>query len=101
MDTPRFEPDESQPLGTGPDSLPPRTARRLYKAASQGQLGKAWRQLRAPPPVHVGPKQWDEAVAKLTPHENQEGSALSCLFNQFLSASCGVDLLATRSGGTQ
>ena len=54
--------------------LPPRTARRLYKAASQGQLGKAWRQLRAPPPVHVGPKQWDEAVAKLTPHENQEGS---------------------------
>ena len=74
MDTPRFEPDESQPLATGPDSLPPRTARRLYKAASQGQLGKAWRQLRAPPPVHVGPKQWDEAVAKLTPHENQEGS---------------------------
>ena len=74
MDTPSFEPDEQQPLATGPDSLPPRTARRLYKAASQGQLGKAWRQLRAPPPVHVGPKQWDEAVAKLTPHENQEGS---------------------------
>ena len=74
METPRFEQDESQPLATGPDSLPPRTARRLYKAASQGQLGKAWRQLRAPPPVHVGPKQWDEAVAKLTPHENQEGS---------------------------
>ena len=74
MDTPNFEPDESQPLAAGPDSLPPRTARRLYKAASQGQLGKAWRQLRAPPPVHVGPKQWDEAVAKLTPHENQEGS---------------------------
>ena len=49
METPRFEPDESQPLATGPDSLPPRTARRLYKAASQGQLGKAWRQLRAPP----------------------------------------------------
>ena len=74
MDTPTFEPDERQPLATGPDSLPPRTARRLYKAASQGQLGKAWRQLRAPPPVHVGPRQWDEAVAKLTPHEQQEGS---------------------------
>ena len=74
LDTPRYEPDESQPLATGPDSLPPRTAKRLYKAASQGQLGKAWRQLRAPPPVHVGPKQWEEAVAKLTPHEHQEGS---------------------------
>ena len=75
LSTPSLEPDErQQPLATGPDSLPPRTAKRLYKAASQGQLGKAWRQLRAPPPVHVGPKQWDEAVAKLTPHEHQEGS---------------------------
>ena len=44
METPRYEQDESQPLVTGADSLPPRTAKRLYKAASQGQLGKAWRQ---------------------------------------------------------
>ena len=50
-----------------------RTARRLYKAASQGQLGKAWRQLRAPPPVFIGPDQWNEALAKFTPHEKQEG----------------------------
>ena len=47
---------------------------RLYKAASQGQLGKAWRQLRALPPVFVGPAQWEEAVAKLTPHATPEGA---------------------------
>ena len=74
METPHQEPDASQPLASGPDTLPPRTAKRLYKAASQGQLGKAWRQLRAPPPVHVGPEQWEEAVNKLTPHKNPEGS---------------------------
>ena len=74
MPVPRYEQDESQPLVTGADSLPLRTAKRLYKAASQGQLGKAWRQLRAPPPVFVGPAQWEEAVAKLTPQAKQEGS---------------------------
>ena len=72
MDTPNQEQDASQPLASGPDTLPPRTAKRLYKAASQGQLGKAWRQLRAPPPVHVGPDQWEEAVNKLTPHKNPD-----------------------------
>ena len=46
--------------------------------ASQGQLGKAWRQLRAPPPVFVGPSQWEEAVAKLTPPMlNRRGLYLS------------------------
>ena len=54
METPNQEPDASQPLASGPDTLPPRIAKRLYKAASQGQLDKAWRQLHAPPPVHVG-----------------------------------------------
>ena len=29
--------------------LSPETARRLYRAAAAGQLGKAWKQLRAPP----------------------------------------------------
>ena len=74
LPVPRYEQDESQPLVTGADSVPPRTAKRLYKAASQGQLGKAWRQLRAPPPVFVGPAQWEEAAAKLTPHAKQEGT---------------------------
>ena len=73
---PKYEQDESQPLVTSADSLPPRTAKRLYKAASQGQLGKAWRQLRAPPPVFIGPDQWNEALAKFTPHEEQEGPPL-------------------------
>ena len=72
METPNQEPDASQPLASGPDTLPPRIAKRLYRAASQGQLGKAWRQLRAPPPVHVGPEQWEEAVNKLTPHKNPD-----------------------------
>ena len=71
--TPRYEQDDSQPLATSPDNLPARTAKRLYSAASQGQLGKAWRQLRAPPPVFVGPDQWNEALAKFTPHERPEG----------------------------
>ena len=68
----KYKQDESQPLVTCADSLPPRTARRLYKAVSQGQLGKAWRQLRAPPPVFVGPDQRNEALAKFTPHEKPE-----------------------------
>ena len=63
-------------MATRPDSLPTRTARRLHKAASQGQLGKARRQLRAPPPVFVGPDQRNEALAKFTPHEQQEGPPL-------------------------
>ena len=33
--------------------LSPETARRLYRAAATGQLGKAWKQLRAPPPQTV------------------------------------------------
>ena len=64
MTVPRYEQDESQPLATCADSLPPRTAKRLYKAASQGQLGKAWRQLRAPPPVFIGPE-YTHAISKL------------------------------------
>ena len=73
---PKYEQEESQPLATSPDSLPTRTARRLYKAASQGQLGKAWRQFRAPPPVFIGPDQWSETLVKFTPHEKQEGPSL-------------------------
>ena len=69
---PKCEQDESQPLATSPDNLPTRTACRLYKAASQAQLGKAWRQLRAPPPVFVGLDQWNEALAKFTPHQKPE-----------------------------
>ena len=73
---PKYEQEESQPLATRPDSLPTRTARLFPKAASRGQLGKAWRQLRAPPPVFVGPDQRIEALAKFTPHERQ-GPSLS------------------------
>ena len=43
------------------------------KPRPQGQLGKAWRQLRAPPPVFVGPDQWNEALTNFTAHERQEG----------------------------
>ena len=60
-------------MATSPHSLPTKTACRLYKAASQGQLGKAWRQLRALPPVFVVPDQWNETFIKFTPHERQEG----------------------------
>ena len=46
--TPRHEQEDSQP-STASSSTPAKTAKRLYRAASQGQLGKAWRELRASP----------------------------------------------------
>ena len=44
------EMDNLHPLATSEDGLSQHMAKRLYRAASQGQPGKAWRQLRAPPP---------------------------------------------------
>ena len=42
-----------------------------------GQLGKAWRQLRAPPPpLHIGQAEWAAAAQKLFPHGSTEGPPL-------------------------
>ena len=38
-----------------------------------GQLGKAWRQLRALPPLPAGIPQWEAAREKLFPHGSREG----------------------------
>ena len=43
------------------------TARSLYVAAQRGQLGKAWRQLRTPPPMSITSEVWMQAKAKLCP----------------------------------
>ena len=48
--------------------LSPETARRLYSAAASGQLGKAWKQLRAPPPQTITEEVWRVACQKLRPH---------------------------------
>ena len=48
--------------------LSPETARRLYRAAVAGQLGKAWKQLRAPPPQTITEEVWRTASEKLRPH---------------------------------
>ena len=48
--------------------LSPETARRLYRAAASGQLGKAWKQLRAPPPQTITEEVWRGACQKLRPH---------------------------------
>ena len=50
------EADDITGLATAADGLSLHMARRLYRTASQGQLGKAWRQLRAPPPLPIGPQ---------------------------------------------
>ena len=54
---PCYEHNPGLELAASKDGLSAHTAQRLYKAASQGQLGKAWRQLgkawrqlRSPPP---------------------------------------------------
>ena len=69
----QYEQDDNQPLVASHDSLPAKTAKRLYKTASQGQNGKTWRQLKASPPALVGPDQWNEAITKISPRERQEG----------------------------
>ena len=43
------------------------TARSLYAAAQRGQLGKAWKQLRTPPPLSVTSEVWAQAKQKLCP----------------------------------
>ena len=73
---PSFENNPGLELAASKDGLSQHTAQRLYKAASQGQLGKAWRQLRSPPPLPIGPAEWHAAAQKLFPHESTEGPPL-------------------------
>ena len=73
---PCYEHNPGLELAASKDGLSAHTAQRLYKAASQGQLGKAWRQLRSPPPLPIGPAEWHAAAQKLFPHESTEGPPL-------------------------
>ena len=54
-------------LAASKDGLSQHTAQRLYKAASQGQLGKVWRQLRSPPPVAHRPGRVARCCTKTLP----------------------------------
>ena len=67
---PHFEQNPSLELAVAPDGLSPHTAQRLCRAASHGQLGKAWRHFRAPPPMNVGSEEWHQVAQKLFPHES-------------------------------
>ena len=73
---PRYEHNPGLELAVSKDGLSAHTAQRLYKAASQGQLGKAWQQLRSPPPLPIGPAEWHAAAQKLFPHESTESPPL-------------------------
>ena len=73
---PSFENNPGFELAASKDGLSQHTVQRLYKAASQGQLGKAWRQLRSPPPLPIGPAEWHAAAEKLFPRESTEGPPL-------------------------
>ena len=43
-------------------------ARKLQAAACQRQVGKAWKQMRSPPPTELTAEVWEEAKGKLKPH---------------------------------
>ena len=43
------------------------TARRLYASAQRGRLGKAWRQLRTPPPMSIASEVWMQARPSFAP----------------------------------
>ena len=43
-------------------------ARKLHAAACQGQVGKAWKQMRSPPPSKLTEDVWQESKTKLKPH---------------------------------
>ena len=73
---PCYEHNPGLELAASKDGLSAHTAQRLYKAAFQGQLGKASRQLRAPPPLPIGQAEWDAAEQKLFPHGSAEGPPL-------------------------
>ena len=70
-----FIADDMLELATNADELSTHTAKWLYRARFQKQLGKAWRQLRAPPPWQaVAQKSWARLTAThrpLTPLRNK------------------------------
>ena len=43
-------------------------ARKLHAAACQGHVGKAWKQMRFPPPSKLTMEVWEEPKGKLKPH---------------------------------
>ena len=55
---------------------PPILPNAFTEPRPRGQLGRAWRQLRAPPPLPAGAKQWEAAREKLFPHGSTEGPPL-------------------------
>ena len=63
LDTPRYEPDESQPLATGPDSLPPRTAKKTLQSRVPGTAWQSMAPTARPTPVSMwapnsGTRRW-------------------------------------------
>ena len=64
---PTYEPTPEEEL-LGEHGLSKEMARRLHAAACQGQVGKAWKQMRSPPPSKITAKVWEEAKGKLKLH---------------------------------
>ena len=66
---PTFEPTPEEEL-VDEHGLSKDMARKLHAAACQGQVGKAWKQMRSPPPSKITTEVWEEAKGKLKPHND-------------------------------
>ena len=64
---PTYEPTPEEEL-LDEHGLSKEMARKLHAAACQGQVGKAWKQMRSPPPSKLTAEVWEEAKGKLKLH---------------------------------
>ena len=66
---PTYEPTPEEEL-LDEHGLSQEMARKLHAAACQGQVGKAWKQMRSPPPSKITKEVWEEAKGKLKTHHD-------------------------------
>ena len=66
---PTYEPTAEEEL-LDEHGLSKEMARKLHAAACQGQVGKAWKQMRPPPPSKITTEVWEEAKGKLKPRND-------------------------------
>ena len=72
---PTYEPTPEEEL-LDEHGLSQEVAKKLHAAACQGQVGKAWKQMRSPPPSKITKEVWEEAKGKLKPHHDAPPSSV-------------------------
>ena len=72
---PTYEPTPEEEL-LDEHGLSQEVARKLHAAACQGQVGKAWKQMRSPPPSKITKEVWEETKGKLQPHHDAPPSSV-------------------------